>query len=143
MSFQYYRDMNSRIKNEYNVDVASIGVDLFRQSASTDEQVALVLQSNYICMGDLSRYRASQTIPHDDKKTADGYWRMAKDCYHRAIDASRTSGKPYSQLALVSVSSGSAIDVVWYYCMRYIPSLSPHTRRCIQNTRAHLKPVWP
>ena len=91
---------------------------MFRQGPALptgDEQVAVILQSNYICMGDIARYRASNSLTN--KKTNDENWRLAKACYQKAIDAYRYSGKPYSQLALVSLSSGSAVDVVWYYCM--------------------------
>ncbi|CEG76876.1 hypothetical protein RMATCC62417_11709 [Rhizopus microsporus] len=45
------------------------------------------------------------------------YWELTKTCYLKAVDVFRSSGKPYCQLALVSISNGNAIDVVWYYCM--------------------------
>ncbi|KAI7848856.1 hypothetical protein BDC45DRAFT_551570 [Circinella umbellata] len=117
-SFKFYRELNNTIKNDHHLDTKTIGIDLFRQGPSLptgDEQVAVILQSNYICMGDIARYRASNSLTN--KKSNDENWRLAKACYQKAIDAYRYSGKPYSQLALVSLSSGSAVDVVWYYCM--------------------------
>ena len=75
----------------------------------------MILQSNYICMGDIARYRASTSTAN--KKENEENWKLAKDCYQKAVDVYRYSGKPYSQLALVSLSSGSAVNVVWYYCM--------------------------
>ncbi|KAI8149280.1 hypothetical protein BJV82DRAFT_587353 [Fennellomyces sp. T-0311] len=117
-SFKFYRELNNRIKSDHNVDTKTVGIDLIRQGASGDtseEQVAMVLQSNYICMGDIARYRASTSTA--SKKENEENWKLAKECYQKAIDVYRYSGKPYSQLALVSLSSGSAVDVVWYYCM--------------------------
>ena len=87
-------------------------IDLFRQTG--DDQIAIILQSNYICMGDIARYRASAV----DKQSSGEQWRLAKECYQKAAEVYRFSGKPYSQMALVSISNGSVIDVVWYYCMR-------------------------
>jgi hypothetical protein len=92
-------------------------------SKSMDEdKVAILLHSNYICMGDLARYRASFTLPSSGdasppSSSADA-WKISKTCYQKAVDVYRASGKPYSQLALVSASTGSVIDVVWYYTMR-------------------------
>lgn len=111
---------------ESKVASFDISIVLFSQSflagpsskASTDERVAMVLQSNYICMGDIARYRASQATPKKNKKAISEHWKVAKDCYQKAVDVYRLTGKPYSQLALVALSSGSVIDVVWYYCMR-------------------------
>lgn len=85
---------------------------MFRQTG--DDQIAIILQSNYICMGDIARYRASAV----DKQSSGEQWKLAKECYQKAAEVYRFSGKPYSQLALVSISNGSVIDVVWYYCMR-------------------------
>ncbi|KAI9252957.1 hypothetical protein BDA99DRAFT_520507 [Phascolomyces articulosus] len=115
-SFKFYRELNNSIKDNHHLDTKTIGIDLFRQGVPTgDEQVAVILQSNYICMGDIARYRASTSLTN--KKANNENWRLAKECYQKAIDCYRSSGKPYSQLALVSLSSGSAVDVVWYYCM--------------------------
>ncbi|KAL0095928.1 hypothetical protein J3Q64DRAFT_1001243 [Phycomyces blakesleeanus] len=116
--FKFYREINAKIKTSHHIDTKTIGVDLFKQgaNAAADEQVAILLQSNYICMGDLARYRASQASPRN-KKAAEESWALARSCYHKAADVYRFTGKPYSQLALISLSSGSAIDVVWYYCM--------------------------
>ncbi|KAI9007983.1 hypothetical protein CLU79DRAFT_777380 [Phycomyces nitens] len=115
--FKFYRDLNAKFKASHHIDTKTIGVDLFKQgtNAAADEQVAIILQSNYICMGDLARYRASQSSRN--KKAAEESWALARSCYHKAADVYRFNGKPYSQLALISLSSGSAIDVVWYYCM--------------------------
>ncbi|KAI9490328.1 hypothetical protein BDB00DRAFT_557706 [Zychaea mexicana] len=118
-SFKFYRELNNRIKSDHLIDTKTIGIDLFRHGTATltgDEQVAVILQSNYICMGDIARYRASTGTIHNNKAHGEN-WRLAKSCYQKAIDVYRFSGKPYSQLALVSLSSGSAVDVVWYYCM--------------------------
>ncbi|KAG0169649.1 Smg-6, nonsense mediated mRNA decay factor [Apophysomyces sp. BC1015] len=114
--FKFYRELNHKIRSDHHIDGKTIGVDLLRQRGSlNDEQIAMIIQSNYVSMGDLARYRASQ-MSRDEK--CGEYWSLAKSCYYKAIDVYRSSGKPYSQLALVSFSNGSAIDVVWYYCMR-------------------------
>jgi hypothetical protein len=68
-------------------------------------------------MGDLARYHAQQAMVIKNTQQASYYWSLSKSCYSKAVDVYRVSGKPYSQLALVSMSKGSAIDVVWYYCM--------------------------
>lgn len=100
-------------------------IDLFKQGANrnndgsaTDEKIGQLIQSNYICMGDVARYRASQAMADSKKKIANDYWKLSKECYQKAVDVYRATGKPYSQLALVSLSNGSAIDVAFYYCMR-------------------------
>ncbi|KAI8082742.1 uncharacterized protein BX664DRAFT_338959 [Halteromyces radiatus] len=130
-SFKFYRDLNHNIKTTYHIDTKTIGIDVFRHqitnSMATDEdKVALLLQSNYICMGDLARYHASFASSNLDKDSSkenhttsrsSDAWKVSKTCYQKAIDVYRSSGKPYSQLALVSASTGSVIDVVWYYCM--------------------------
>ncbi|CAO3633194.1 unnamed protein product [Cunninghamella blakesleeana] len=134
-SFKFYRDLNNEIKNTYHIDTKTIGIDVFRhQVASTkteEDEVAVILQSNYICMGDLARYRASTMIleDKDSKSSSSNAWQVSKTCYQKAVDVYRSSGKPYSQLALISASTGSVIDVVWYYCMSLalkIPSKLGH-----------------
>ncbi|ORX42799.1 hypothetical protein DM01DRAFT_1350199 [Hesseltinella vesiculosa] len=114
-SFKYYRELNHRIKASFHVDTKTIGIDLFRQAGHQTEEdhVARLLQSNYLCMGDLARYRAS--IPRDGAAAND--WAVSKASYQKAADVYRANGKPYSQLALISASVGSVIDVVCYYCM--------------------------
>ncbi|KAI9321728.1 hypothetical protein BX666DRAFT_1905040 [Dichotomocladium elegans] len=117
-TFKFYRDQNAKIKNDHHVDIKTIGIDLFRQNASQsssseDFQLATILQSNYNCMGDIARYRASAV----DKSVSAEHWKTAKDCYQKAAEVYRFSGKPYCQMALVSISNGSVIDVVWHYCM--------------------------
>ncbi|CAO3599292.1 unnamed protein product [Absidia cylindrospora] len=132
-SFKFYRDLNHNIKTVYHVDTKTIGIDVFRHQATTssitdEDKVAILLQSNYICMGDLARYRASfpstdKDSPKDDNNNSNSLsstanaWKISKTCYQKAVDVYRSSGKPYSQLALVSASTGSVIDVVWYYSM--------------------------
>ncbi|CDH53656.1 hypothetical protein RO3G_15814 [Lichtheimia corymbifera JMRC:FSU:9682] len=110
-NYKFYRELNTKIKADHHVDLKTIGIDLFRQTG--DDQIAIILQSNYICMGDIARYRASAV----DKQSSGEQWKLAKECYQKAAEVYRFSGKPYSQLALVSISNGSVIDVVWYYCM--------------------------
>ncbi|KAI9305637.1 hypothetical protein BJ944DRAFT_287659 [Cunninghamella echinulata] len=122
-SFKFYRDLNSEIKNTYHIDTKTIGIDVFRHQISStkteEDDVAILLQSNYICMGDLARYRASimSSDNKDSKSSSSNAWHVSKTCYQKAVDVYRASGKPYSQLALISASTGSVIDVVWYYCM--------------------------
>lgn len=82
-------------------------------------------------MGDLARYRASTMVSEnkDSKSSSSNAWQVSKTCYQKAVDVYRLSGKPYSQLALISASTGSVIDVVWYYCMSLamkIPSKLGH-----------------
>ncbi|KAI9487252.1 MAG: hypothetical protein EXX96DRAFT_552387 [Benjaminiella poitrasii] len=113
-AFKFYRDLNNTIKADYHIDTKVLGIDLFLQSSEVDERLGILLQANYICMGDLARYHAQQAIP--SKKTSD-HWSLAKTCYLKAIDVYRKTGKPYCQLALVSISNGNAMDVVWYYCL--------------------------
>lgn len=111
--------MNSSIKQEYHIDTATIGVHLFRNDSDMNDvelRTAKVLQHNYICMGDLERYSASIATKETPENPADRT-SLAKQMYLKAIDIYRSNGKPYSQLALVSINSGSAIDIVWYYCM--------------------------
>ncbi|KAL9548782.1 hypothetical protein MBANPS3_005525 [Mucor bainieri] len=118
-AFKFYRELNHTIKTSYHIDTKVLGIDSVHQRAtSDDERMGMLLQSNYICMGDLARYHAQQAMASKSsvKKTMD-YWALAKSCYLKAIDVYRKNGKPYSQLALVSMSSGNAMDVVWYYCM--------------------------
>ncbi|KAI8582963.1 hypothetical protein K450DRAFT_225671 [Umbelopsis ramanniana AG] len=67
-------------------------------------------------MGDLERYNAVITTGDAPENPAERSY-LAKTMYLKAIDIYRSNGKPYSQLALISINGGSAIDVVWYYCM--------------------------
>lgn len=117
-AFQFYVDLNKTIKTNYHVDTKVLGIELFKHATSVDEKIGVLLQSNYICMGDLARYQAQQATASNNKKKAVDCWSLAKTCYSKSIEAYRKSGKPYSQLALVSISNGNAMDVVWYYCMR-------------------------
>lgn len=116
-AFKFYRDLNIHVKTTYHIDTKVLGIDLFKQH-SADEKVGALLQFNYICMGDLARYHAQQAMAAKSTKKTSEYWSLAKSCYLKAIDVYRKNGKPYSQLALVSMSNGNAMDVVWYYCMR-------------------------
>ncbi|KAJ2960931.1 hypothetical protein NQZ79_g3733 [Umbelopsis isabellina] len=119
-AIRFYRKINSSIKQEYHIDTSTIGIHLFRNdqdAQGVESKTAKVLHYNYICMGDLERYNAgiaSQELS-SDKSMEKGA--LAKQMYLKAIDIYRFNGKPYSQLALVSVNGGSAIDIVWYYCM--------------------------
>ncbi|KAH8551163.1 hypothetical protein BGW37DRAFT_52242 [Umbelopsis sp. PMI_123] len=116
---RFYRKMNSSIRQEYHIDTASIGVHLFRSNSNSNNvqlRVAKVLQHNFICMGDLERYNAVITSKDSPENPAERSY-LAKTMYLKAIDIYRANGKPYSQLALISINGGSAIDVVWYYCM--------------------------
>lgn len=117
-AFQFYVDLNRTIKTNYHVDTKVLGIELFQRTTTVDEKIGVLLQSNYICMGDLARYQATTAAIDNNKKKAADCWSLAKSCYSKSIEAYRKSGKPYSQLALVSISNGNAIDVVWYYCMR-------------------------
>ncbi|KAI8098403.1 uncharacterized protein B0P05DRAFT_582736 [Gilbertella persicaria] len=115
-AFKFYRELNQTIKATYRIeDTKVFGIDLFRQASNVDEKIGVLLQSNYNCMGDLARYHAQQA--KGTKKVMMEFWSMAKTCYQKAVDVYRKNGKPYSQLALVSMSNGNAMDVVWYYCM--------------------------
>ena len=116
-ALKFYRELNHQVKTQHHIDTKVLGIDLFKQN-SHDDEVAILLQFNYICMGDLARYHAQQAMTVKSSKKTTEYWAMAKSCYLKAIDVNRKNGKPYSQLALVSISNGNAIDVVWYYCMR-------------------------
>jgi hypothetical protein len=116
-AFKFYRELNNKVKSNYHIDTKVLGIDLFKQSSSVEERVGILLQFNYLCMGDLARYHAQQQVMMAAKKSSE-YWSLAKSCYLKAIDVYRKNGKPYSQLALVSISNGNAMDVVWYYCMR-------------------------
>lgn len=116
-AFRFYRELNSKVKSMYHIeDTKVFGMELVKQQDK--EKVGRFLQFNYICLGDLARYHAQQAMKKGNKKCKE-YWALAKTCYLKAVDVFRLSGKPYCQLALVSISSGNAIDVVWYYCMRY------------------------
>lgn len=118
-AFKFYRELNNTVKSSYHIDTKVLGIDSVHQKAtSDDERMGILLQSNYICMGDLARYHAQQAMASKSVKKTMDYWALAKTCYLKAIDVYRKNGKPYSQLALVSMSSGNAMDVVWYYCMR-------------------------
>lgn len=119
-AFRFYRELNNTIKSTYHIDTKVLGIDLFHQKAVTEEKLGTLLQSNYICMGDLARYHAQQAAASKNTKKMLDYFALAKTCYLKAIDVYRKNGKPYSQLALVSISSGTAMDVVWYYCMRQV-----------------------
>lgn len=118
-SLRFYRKMNASIRQEYHIDTATIGIHLFRNDSNSNDvqlRVVKVLQHNFICMGDLERYNAvitSKDSPENPAEKSD----LAKTMYLKAIDIYRSNGKPYSQLALISINGGSAIDVVWYYCM--------------------------
>lgn len=118
-AIRFYRKINSGIKQEYHIDTSTIGIHLFRNdqdAQSVESKTAKVLHYNYICMGDLERYNAGIAWQgSSDKSMEKGA--LAKQMYMKAIDIYRFNGKPYSQLALVSVNGGSAIDIVWYYCM--------------------------
>lgn len=120
-AFKFYRELNNNVKSNYHIDTKVLGIDLFKRhniSGSTEEKIGILLQFNYICMGDLARYHAQQAMAARSTKKTSEYWSLAKSCYLKAIDVYRKNGKPYSQLALVSISNGNAMDVVWYYCMR-------------------------
>lgn len=117
-AFKFYRELNNTVKTSYHIDTKVLGIDSVHQKAtSDDERMGILLQSNYICMGDLARYHAQQAMASKSVKKTMDYWALAKSCYLKAIDVYRKNGKPYSQLALVSMSNGNAMDVVWYYCM--------------------------
>ncbi|KAL7318939.1 hypothetical protein PS15m_002121 [Mucor circinelloides] len=117
-AFKFYRELNNTVKSSYHIDTKVLGIDSVHQKATTDdERMGILLQSNYICMGDLARYHAQQAMASKSVKKTMDYWALAKSCYLKAIDVYRKNGKPYSQLALVSMSNGNAMDVVWYYCM--------------------------
>lgn len=114
-AFRFYRELNSKVKSMYHIeDTKVFGMELVKQQDK--EKVGRFLQFNYICLGDLARYHAQQAMKKGNKKCKE-YWALAKTCYLKAVDVFRLSGKPYCQLALVSISNGNAIDVVWYYCM--------------------------
>ncbi|CAO3658685.1 unnamed protein product [Umbelopsis ramanniana] len=118
-SSRFYRKTNSSIRQEYHIDTATIGIHLFRNDSNSNDvqlRVAKVLQHNFICMGDLERYNAVITSKEAPGNPAERSY-LAKTMYLKAIDIYRSNGKPYSQLALISINGGSAIDVVWYYCM--------------------------
>jgi hypothetical protein len=118
-SSRFYRKINSSIRQEYHIDTATIGIHLFRNDSNSNDiqlRVAKVLQHNFICMGDLERYNAVITSGDAPANPAERSY-LAKTMYLKAIDIYRSNGKPYSQLALISINGGSAIDVVWYYCM--------------------------
>ncbi|KAI8336089.1 hypothetical protein BC941DRAFT_354347, partial [Chlamydoabsidia padenii] len=156
-SFKFYRDLNHHIKNTFHIDTKTIGIDLFRHqvmtSKSTEEdKVAILLHSNYICMGDLARYRASFALPstkdNNTPSSSSDAWKISKTCYQKAVDVYRSSGKPYSQLALVSASTGSVIDVVWYYTMSLAmkhPSTLGHDnlKSFYSKVRFNTKPLPP
>lgn len=116
-AIKFYRELNNHVKSQFHIDTKSLGIDLFKQN-NPDDKVDVLLQFNYICMGDLARYHAQQAMAAKSTKKTSEYWSLAKSCYLKAIDVYRRNGKPYSQLALVSISNGNAMDVVWYYCMR-------------------------
>ncbi|OBZ90235.1 Protein SMG7 [Choanephora cucurbitarum] len=118
-AFKFYRELNQTIKSTFHItDVKVLGIEFFRQSSAVDEKIGALLQSDYNCMGDLARYHAQQAMASKGaKKVILDYWSMAKTCYQRAVDVYRKNGKPYCQLALVSMSNGNVMDVVWYYCM--------------------------
>ncbi|KAG0784577.1 hypothetical protein G6F17_001667 [Rhizopus arrhizus] len=114
-AFKFYRELNSKIKSDYHIeDTKVFGIEQFKQE--DNDTIARLLQFNYICLGDLSRYHAQLAMQNKNKKYTE-YWALAKTCYLKATDVFRLSGKPYCQLALASISNGNAIDVVWYYCM--------------------------
>ncbi|GAA5806632.1 hypothetical protein HPULCUR_012175 [Helicostylum pulchrum] len=115
-AFKFYRELNSHVKSVHHVDTKMLGIELLGQKDG-DEKVGTLLQFNYICMGDLARYNAQQAMAAKSKKKTAEFWSLAKTCYLKAIDVYRENGKPYSQLALVSIYNGNAMDVVWYYCM--------------------------
>ncbi|GAN08050.1 hypothetical protein MAM1_0187d07556 [Mucor ambiguus] len=117
-AFKFYRELNNTVRASYHIDTKVLGIDSVHQKAtSDDERMGMLMQSNYICMGDLARYHAQQAMASKSVKKTMDYWALAKSCYLKAIDVYRKNGKPYCQLALVSMSSGNAMDVVWYYCM--------------------------
>lgn len=115
-AIKFYRELNNHVKSQFHIDTKSLGIDLFKQN-NPDDKVGILLQFNYICMGDLARYHAQQAMAAKSVKKTSEYWSLAKSCYLKAIDVYRRNGKPYSQLALISISNGNAMDVVWYYCM--------------------------
>ncbi|KAI8091832.1 hypothetical protein BDF21DRAFT_310643, partial [Thamnidium elegans] len=115
-AFKFYRELNSHVKSGHHVDTKMLGIELLGRNDG-DEKVGTLLQFNYICMGDLARYNAQQAMAAKSKKKTAEFWSLAKACYLKAIDVYRENGKPYSQLALVSIYNGNAMDVVWYYCM--------------------------
>ncbi|KAI8878948.1 hypothetical protein K501DRAFT_287620 [Backusella circina FSU 941] len=115
-ALKFYRELNNKVKSTFHVNTQTFGIELFKL-LSEDKIVGVLLQSNYICMGDLARYHAQQAMLIKNSQQASYYWSLSKSCYSKAVEVYRVSGKPYSQLALVSMSKGSAIDVVWYYCM--------------------------
>ncbi|KAI9254247.1 hypothetical protein BY458DRAFT_558857 [Sporodiniella umbellata] len=115
LAFNFYRGLNSKIKQNHHVEDTKIfGIEQFLYQ--NNERLGHLLQFNYLCLGDLSRYHAQQATQTKNKKHKE-YWSLAKTCYLKAAEVFRLNGKPYSQLALVSMSNGNAIDVVWYYCM--------------------------
>lgn len=116
-AIEFYRELNNHVKSHFHIDTKLLGIDLFKQN-NPDDKIGILLQFNYICMGDLARYHAQQAMAAKSVKKMSEYWSLAKSCYLKAIDVYRRNGKPYSQLALISISNGNAMDVVWYYCMR-------------------------
>ncbi|KAI8984593.1 hypothetical protein BDF20DRAFT_860776 [Mycotypha africana] len=139
MSLSYQNDEREHLKREQQRQMREGrfrgSKDKMKGQEEYDEKERLgqFLRSNHVRMGDLARYHAQQYQQQQQpiaKQKSKEYWSLARTCYQKAIDVYRKDGWPYSQLALVSISNGNAMDVVWYYCLslavQYPSPLSRH-----------------
>uniref|UniRef100_A0A182VSN4 Telomerase activating protein Est1-like N-terminal domain-containing protein n=1 Tax=Anopheles minimus TaxID=112268 RepID=A0A182VSN4_9DIPT len=114
----YYEQLLALLEREYRFNLDQfIGVNAASSVKGLRYGLALVsAQKIFLFLGDLARYREQITGSHN--------FRKAKQWYVKAQQIMPKNGRPYNQLALLSVYAKRKIDAVYFY-MRSLMSSNP------------------
>uniref|UniRef100_A0A182Y4V0 Telomerase-binding protein EST1A n=1 Tax=Anopheles stephensi TaxID=30069 RepID=A0A182Y4V0_ANOST len=115
---KYYEQLLTLLEQEYRFSLEQfIGANAASSVKGLRYGLALVsAQKLFLFLGDLARYREQITDGHN--------FRKAKQWYVKAQQILPKNGRPYNQLALLSVYEKRKIDAVYFY-MRSLMSSNP------------------
>ncbi|XP_049299967.1 telomerase-binding protein EST1A isoform X2 [Anopheles funestus] len=114
----YFEQLLALLEREYRFNLDQfIGANAASSVKGLRYGLALVSsQKIFLFLGDLARYREQITESHN--------YRKAKQWYVKAQQILPKNGRPYNQLALLSVYAKRKIDAVYFY-MRSLMSSNP------------------
>uniref|UniRef100_A0A182T9R0 Telomerase-binding protein EST1A n=1 Tax=Anopheles maculatus TaxID=74869 RepID=A0A182T9R0_9DIPT len=115
---KYFEHLLTLLEQEYRFNLDQF-IGLNAASSVKGLRYALALVSSqklFLYLGDLARYREQITEGHN--------FRKAKQWYVKAQQILPKNGRPYNQLALLSVYEKRKIDAVYFY-MRSLMSSNP------------------
>uniref|UniRef100_A0A182MB34 Telomerase-binding protein EST1A n=1 Tax=Anopheles culicifacies TaxID=139723 RepID=A0A182MB34_9DIPT len=114
----YYEQLLALLEREYRFRLDQfIGVNAASSVKGLRYGLALVSsQKIFLFLGDLARYREQITESHN--------FRKANQWYVKAQQIMPKNGRPYNQLALLSVYAKRKVDAVYFY-MRSLMSSNP------------------